>query len=173
MAWTTPRTWSDGELVTAAIMNPHVRDNLSVVVRNIPKTADETVTSSTALQDDNHLFFAMATNEYYSVQGGLWASNANSGVDIKIAFTVPASATYHIVSWGFDASGTFSYGNHRSAADSRTFDAESTGFFICFSGSVVCAGTAGNLQLQWAQAVSNASGTVLKKGSWLNISKLG
>ena len=29
MAWSTPRTWSTGELVTAAIMNAHVRDNLN------------------------------------------------------------------------------------------------------------------------------------------------
>lgn len=28
MAWTTPRTWTTGELVTASIMNTHVRDNL-------------------------------------------------------------------------------------------------------------------------------------------------
>ena len=28
MAWTTPRTWVSGEIVTAAIMNQHVRDNL-------------------------------------------------------------------------------------------------------------------------------------------------
>ena len=27
MAWTQPRTWSAGELVTAAIMNTHVRDS--------------------------------------------------------------------------------------------------------------------------------------------------
>ncbi len=29
MAWTTPRTWVVGEVVTAALMNTHVRDNLS------------------------------------------------------------------------------------------------------------------------------------------------
>ncbi len=29
MPWTTPRTWVAGEVVTAAIMNTHVRDNLS------------------------------------------------------------------------------------------------------------------------------------------------
>ncbi len=28
MSWTTPRTWVTGELVTAALMNTHVRDNL-------------------------------------------------------------------------------------------------------------------------------------------------
>lgn len=29
MAWTTPRTWTTSELVTAAIMNAHVRDNFN------------------------------------------------------------------------------------------------------------------------------------------------
>lgn len=29
MAWTTPRTWVPGELVTASMMNTHVRDNLN------------------------------------------------------------------------------------------------------------------------------------------------
>lgn len=31
MAWTTPRTWSGGELVTDTIMNAHIRDNLNVL----------------------------------------------------------------------------------------------------------------------------------------------
>lgn len=31
MAWTTPRTWSPGETVTATLMNAHVRDNLNAV----------------------------------------------------------------------------------------------------------------------------------------------
>ncbi|MDA1330693.1 MAG: hypothetical protein O3B43_06485 [Chloroflexi bacterium] len=29
MAWTTPRTWTTSELVTASIMNTHIRDNLN------------------------------------------------------------------------------------------------------------------------------------------------
>lgn len=29
MAWTTPRTWVTGELVTAALLNTHLRDNLN------------------------------------------------------------------------------------------------------------------------------------------------
>jgi voltage-gated potassium channel Kch len=31
MAWTTPRTWVAGEVVTAALMNLHVKDNLDVL----------------------------------------------------------------------------------------------------------------------------------------------
>lgn len=34
MAWTSPRTWSTGELVTAAIMNTHIKDNLSDIAFN-------------------------------------------------------------------------------------------------------------------------------------------
>lgn len=31
MAWTTPKTWSTGELVTATDLNLHLRDNLAVL----------------------------------------------------------------------------------------------------------------------------------------------
>ncbi len=31
MAWATPRTWVTGELITAAIMNAHIRDNFNVL----------------------------------------------------------------------------------------------------------------------------------------------
>jgi len=34
MAWTTPRTWVDGEVVTAALMNAQMRDNLSYLYSN-------------------------------------------------------------------------------------------------------------------------------------------
>lgn len=31
MAWTSPRTWVAGEIVTAALMNLHIRDNLKAI----------------------------------------------------------------------------------------------------------------------------------------------
>jgi len=31
MAWTTPRTWVDGETATAALFNTHIRDNLNAI----------------------------------------------------------------------------------------------------------------------------------------------
>ncbi len=31
MAWVTPRTWTSGELVTAAHLNEQIRDNLTVL----------------------------------------------------------------------------------------------------------------------------------------------
>ena len=32
MAWTTPRTWVAGEVVTAALLNVHLRDNLNALL---------------------------------------------------------------------------------------------------------------------------------------------
>ena len=32
MAWTTPRTWVTNELVTAAMLNTHIRDNLNYLL---------------------------------------------------------------------------------------------------------------------------------------------
>jgi hypothetical protein len=34
MAWTTPRTWVDGEVVTATIMNTHVKDEFDYLKAN-------------------------------------------------------------------------------------------------------------------------------------------
>lgn len=52
MAWTTPRSWSTGELVTASMMNVHVRDNLNYLLSRtlfyvIEATSTYTTTSTT------------------------------------------------------------------------------------------------------------------------------
>lgn len=47
MAWTTPRTWSTGEVVTSTIMNTHVRDNLTDLDRRTTSTAATVSTSQT------------------------------------------------------------------------------------------------------------------------------
>ena len=31
MTWTTPRTWADGEVVTAALLNSQIRDELTAI----------------------------------------------------------------------------------------------------------------------------------------------
>ena len=37
MAWTTPKTWAVNEQLTAALMNQHVRDNLSYLYDNMQR----------------------------------------------------------------------------------------------------------------------------------------
>jgi hypothetical protein len=54
MAWTTPRTWVAGEVVTASQMNTHVRDNLADLDARVNITpqitqATETITANGSL----------------------------------------------------------------------------------------------------------------------------
>jgi microcystin-dependent protein len=57
LAWTVPRTWVTGELVTGSLMNTHLRDNLNAVLpvgalmlRAAPYATAETVVESRWLQ---------------------------------------------------------------------------------------------------------------------------
>jgi len=49
MAWTTPRTWVTGELVTAAILNSAVRDNLNILKLAINNSGRLQLTDATEL----------------------------------------------------------------------------------------------------------------------------
>ncbi len=57
------------------------------------KTADESVTSSTTFQDDNHLTFAIGANEEWDVEVSVSAGASLTTTGHKYAFTVPAGAT--------------------------------------------------------------------------------
>lgn len=46
MAWTTPRTYTDGELITKAILDVHLRDNLAYLKAVFDGSADQPVTLS-------------------------------------------------------------------------------------------------------------------------------
>lgn len=58
MAWTTPRTWEDGEIVTADQLNTHIRDNMDYLKERMDGTAKQYIrtssnytTTSTSLVD--------------------------------------------------------------------------------------------------------------------------
>ena len=66
--WSSPKTWSVGELVTAALLNSHLRDNLDFLktpptaVYNLNETGDYTTTSTAfANVDGTKLALAITT----------------------------------------------------------------------------------------------------------------
>lgn len=68
MAWTAPRTWSTGELVTATIMNTHIRDNLDALkdpptnLYNVDEASNYSTTSTSfADVDSTDLALAITT----------------------------------------------------------------------------------------------------------------
>ena len=93
MAWTTPKTWADDELVTANVMNTHIRDNLNVLYErpldwlNYLPGSDYTTTSTSWVDVDGtnlkltvtpatSRVFVLATFEGYSEQNVSPANNS-------------------------------------------------------------------------------------------------
>ncbi len=78
MAWSAPRTWSVSEVVTAAIMNTHVRDNLKYLKGQagdvtIEDRVNIPLTSGT---NGKGLRFGDATNQYANFQSLDLSSNS-------------------------------------------------------------------------------------------------
>lgn len=154
------------------ILTAEVAAAIAGRVKAVRKTADESVTSSTVYQSDDHLLFAIAANETWVADFMLIVTGDTSG-DIRTQFTVPAGATVSVAGFGPAAGAT------ASAYDGIWFGDAATGVFGQ-SGTLVTAtmplflrvivangATAGNVTLQWAQGTSSGTATVVKAGSSL------
>jgi hypothetical protein len=171
--WTAPRTWVAAEKPPASTLNDHIRNNLEALNGYKEKTADESVTSSTTLQDDNHLLFSIPQAGTYVFDARLFmTSAANAAGDIKVGFTFP-TGTCHFAFIGLDdtlASG-FKGPMHGQGALSATSGTTALALGLSTStlfGSVqgiLIATASGTLTLQWAQLASNASASTVKSGS--------
>lgn len=168
MGWTDPRTWTDGELVTAAIMNPHIRDNLNAVPHLIKrKASDESVTNNT-LQDDNDLFFNVGISEVWAVRLVLIVVDASANVaQLKAAFTFPSGGTLSLGTNDFSGAGSATrfFWDTSGSAQGPIGALATTARIIKIEGAYVNGGTAGNLQFQWAQNTTNASAVTIKTNS--------
>jgi hypothetical protein len=160
------KTFVTGEVLTAADVNLYLSNNIFA-----RKTATETVTSSTTLQDDDNLTVSVAANSVYEVTC-LLRYTAVQAADLKFQFVGPASATLHA---GVHRLGTGAADEATDALEyldisdvttsgglGNTFDTA-----VKIQGLLVVAGTAGTFKLQWAQDTSNATGTELRTGSYL------
>jgi len=170
MAWTAPRTWTDGELVTKAIMDPHIRDNLLSLgpIQRVRKTADQNVVASTTLVNDTHLSFAVAASEVWKVTWYLLYSAPTAG-DLKVAWTFPTSGVLDVSYVWMDSALTLAQnGGHYTTSPSTATNLGGTGATVgpvavetVFANST----NAGTLQLQWAQATASGTTTMLTNSS--------
>ncbi len=170
MAWTAPRTWVTGETVTAALMNTHIKDNFLSIgpTATVVKQTDETVVTSTTLQDDDELLWAMGATESWVFHLGLWfTESAGTTGDFKYAMTGPTDYTTdfnHMATR--NTSDAILPGAVRAEGQDTAVGATSSKRSVHVYGSIETHGTAGNAQVQWAEDV--ASGTLtLHEGSFL------
>lgn len=134
----------------------------------IVKEADETVTTSTTLQNDDELLFAVAANEVWQFEGVLSLS-APTAADFKMSFTGPTGAVgsfvaiYEVLD---NAGGIPPQALSAALGGTTQWEIGQDGVGLRFYGAIHNGANAGNLQLQWAQRVSSGSTTV-RAGSYI------
>lgn len=99
MAWTTPRTWVAGEVVTAAIMNVHIRDNLNAIAdlahAFAESTTDDSTTSTTFVAGASPLgvVFTAPTSGIVFVTLSAYMGQTNSTNEAVVSFAVRTGGT--------------------------------------------------------------------------------
>lgn len=139
------------------------------------KTADETVTSSTTVQNDDQLFLPLALNAKYKFDAVIFYSGGASPIgDLKLKWTGPVGAVMQWANFGVNTSGLTQYNvvvEALAAASPRAVGTNGAGNWMSCrpAGTLTTAGTSGNLQLQWAQNSSSATGTIVYANSYISL----
>jgi Concanavalin A-like lectin/glucanases superfamily len=128
------------------------------------KASNETVSNSTALQNDNHLRVALGTSTTYIIDAVIFASSTSAAPDLKIAFDAPSGTTMALGYTGGPIAGMLTSAG--AASDDISLLAN-TATWVHVAGNVTTSGTAGDLTLKWAQNASDAAGTTALRGSYI------
>lgn len=129
----------------------------------IVKSADEVVTNSTVLQDDNNFTFTGVANTRYHVDMVLHISTPSATPDIKFAFILPSGSMSLFIS-NPTGSGVI---NGPSGTVEMAPLANSTKNILFIRGFVTIGATGGPLRMQWAQNTANGNGVTLKANSYM------
>jgi hypothetical protein len=139
----------------------------------VVKASNESVTSSTTLQDDDELLFAIGASETWIAELTLYVTG-NAAGDILVDITAPSGATGV---WGgtglIRTATTDESGNRERALPSFGSGGVSFGVVtanvqtVRLYATIINSTNAGNVTLQWAQLASNGTATVVNAGSCL------
>lgn len=136
------------------------------------KTGDESVTSSTTLQNDDQLVLPVAANARYIMDGWFrYTGAASPAGDLKMGWTLPSGASMSWTNFGVNTSALTAYNVVvELTAGGRAVGTNGATEMSCApKGYIATSSTSGSLQLQWAQNSSSGTATVLKVGSYVRI----
>lgn len=165
-----------GGLLSATDVEAALAEILSWRPKPIRKASTESVTSSTVLQDDNELLFAIGANEIWEFEFYLRVDGATGG-DFKAHVNGPAGVAGSFAVFG-PQSGATTFDNHTvlneadvsigggSAPTPGTLGANLF-VMVLVKGVVEAGATPGNVTLQWAQRASSGTATRIAAGSSL------
>ena len=159
-----PPVWVPGQVLNASDIN-----SWFVPIAAI-KTSDQSVTSSTTVVNDTALVVAMpATGTYFFECFVEYDGGTGGSSDIKFNWAVPTSATLRYTMTTRNLSNNPVAGDATTGSTTNTASSGGAGVLraIGMVGSLVMAGTAGNLQFQWAQNTSSATSTIVHAQSMM------
>jgi hypothetical protein len=177
--WQTPPTFTgtDGTVVHDSTFQK-LSDDLNALNGFVRKTADESVTSSAVLQNDNELSIAIPAAGTYEIDVHLIVTSAaNAAGDVRVGATFPAGTMTMMLDALDDAtlaSGFVGSIKRFTAAITSGVD-PAVGFGASTSQTyahvkfLFVATASGTFQFQWAQAASNANATTVKANSFLTM----
>ena len=131
----------------------------------IVKEADESVSSTTTLQDDDELSIAVAANEVWQGEAVVFINSAATP-DFKFTIAGPTGAVGY---FGTETAHAFSTTSELVAGGALGAAATITSSFwpiiVIIRWGVHNGANAGNIRLQWAQNTSDAAATTVLAGS--------
>ena len=134
----------------------------------VRKTADESVTSSTTLQNDDHLSLEVGANETWEFEAFILATSSSQTPDLKFTFTVPTGTSIDWTANSVDSSAASSYPPVSASGTSVSPAISANAMMVVRVRGVLTVGsTAGSLQLQWSQNQSNNNAVTVKARSFL------
>ena len=147
--------------------------------RFIRKTANESVTSSVVLQNDDHLFFSIFPNEVWTFDLYAHFHSGNSTGGLQADFTVPAGCAGSWFVYGTNATTLWISGNNPSIVTGFFTSTGTTisGANLFIHGEVRNGATPGTVNFRWAQVNSNGTATTMSGdgsngSSWLTIQRV-
>ena len=160
-----------GQVLTAALVNSWLAPVAAV------KTSNESVTSSTALQNDNELVVPVAASATYHLSAYLHYEGGTLGAsDLKFGWTFPSGLTMTYAASRISEITGNPAGGGGVVIQSATALSGSAGAgnsrSVAIEGTVTVSSTAGNLQLQWAQSTSNGTATIVHAGSYISLQRI-
>ncbi|MEV0149115.1 MULTISPECIES: hypothetical protein [unclassified Nonomuraea] len=161
-----------GSPPTSADINRYFQQRAHVI-----KPADESITSSITLQNDDHLVLSVSANTAYWVEAFIRYDGATTG-DLRIGWSIPSGATLEWTSNGLADTATSTaddlWRRRRSATQDEICGAVGAGTDLLAlpEGLLRVGATAGQIRLRWAQGTSSATATRVFQRSMLMISRM-
>jgi len=142
-------------------------------IRTAYKPVDEPVGASTVLQPDDHLILPVTAGAHYTIEA-LILVTGDPTADLTLTITAPPGSTGGWTPTAVTLGTSDGTGSVRltrfSFGDPSSMGITAAGLIVAPIGGLI-AGADGDVRIQWAQAVSSATPTIIRAASWLRLGR--